>query len=76
METIIIHPKDKAELNFFLELAKRLGTNITTIDQLHDKQLLEAMEENLTTGETDKQNVLNTLNNILNEEQTPYNNED
>jgi predicted nucleic acid-binding protein len=76
METIIIHPKDKAELNFFLELAQRLGTNITTIDQLHDKQLLKAMEENLATGETDKENIMNTLNNILNEDQASYNDED
>lgn len=76
METIIIHPKDKAELNFFLELANRLGTNITTIDELHDKQLLKAMEDNLTTGEIDKGNIMNTLNNILNEDQAPYNDED
>lgn len=76
METIIIHPKDKAELNFFLELANRLGTTITTIDELHDKQLLKAMEENLTSGEIDKKNIINTLNNILNEEQAPYNDED
>lgn len=76
METLIIHPKDKAELNFFLELANRLGTSITTINEMHDKQLLKAMEKNLTSGETDKQNVLNTLNNILNEDQAPYNDED
>lgn len=75
METLIIHPKDKAELNFFLELAQRLGTSIITIDEWNDEQLLKAMEENLTSGETDKENVLNTLNNILNEDQPPHGNE-
>jgi len=75
METLVIHPKDKAELHFFLELAQRLGTSIITIDEWNDEQLLKAMEENLTSGETDKENVLNTLNNILNEDQPPYNNE-
>ena len=76
METLIIHPKDKAELNLFLELAKRLGTNIKTIEELYDEQLLKTMEENLTSGETDKENVMNTLNHILNEDQSPYNHED
>jgi hypothetical protein len=76
METLIIHPKDKAELIFFLELAERLGTSIKTIDEWQDEQLLKAMEENSASGETDKQNILNTLNNILNEDQAPYNNED
>lgn len=75
METLIIQPKDKAELHFFLELAQRLGTNIKTIDEWSDEQLLKAMEENLDSGETDKGNVLNTLNNILNEDQPPYRNE-
>jgi hypothetical protein len=76
METLIIYPKDKAELIFFLELAERLGTSIKTIDEWQDEQLLKAMEENSASGETDKQNILNTLNNILNEDQAPYNNED
>jgi len=75
METIIIHPKDKAELNFFLELAQRLGTKFTSIDELEDKELLKAMKENLTSGETDKESIMKTLNNILNENQAPYKNE-
>ncbi len=72
METIIIHPKDKAELKFFLELAKRLGTTIKTFDEWQDEQLLKAMEENVKTGKADKNKVLNTLHNILNEDQTTY----
>ncbi len=76
METIIIQPKDKAELKFFLELAKRLGTKYKTFDELQDQQLLYAMEENLKTEKTTKSSVIKTLHNILNEDQPPYNNED
>jgi len=76
METIIIHPKDKAELDFFLELAKRLGTPIKTFEDLQDEQLLKAMEKNRETGKTDKNSIINTLHNILNEDQAPYKNED
>ena len=75
METIIIQPKDEAELNFFLELAKRLGTKFKTFDELQDQQLLYAMEENLKSEKTTKNSVINTLNRILNEDQPPYDNE-
>lgn len=76
METIIIQPKDKEELKFFLELAKRLGTKIKTFDELQDEQLLKAMEENKKTKKADKKTVIETIQNILNEEQAPYKNED
>ena len=73
METLIIKPKDKAELNFFLDLAKRLGTTAKTYEEMQDEQLLKAMEQNMKTPKTDKMKVLNTLQNILNDEQAPYN---
>lgn len=73
METLIIKPKDKAELNFFLDLAKRLGTTAKTYEEMQDEQLLIAMEQNLKTHKTDKKKVLDTLQNILNDEQAPYN---
>ncbi len=72
METIIIKPRDKEELNFFLELAKRLGVSAKTYEEMQDEQLLKAMEINRKTPKTDKQNVLDTLNNILNEKQEGY----
>ena len=75
METLIINPKDKAELNFFLELAKRLGVQATIFNEVEDEQLLIAMEENKRTSKTDKQSIIDTLNNILNEDQPPYKNE-
>jgi hypothetical protein len=73
METLIIKPKDKAELNFFLDLAKRLGTTAKTYEEMQDEQLLKAMEQNMKTSKTDKKKVLDTLQNILNDEQAPYN---
>lgn len=72
METIIIKPKDKAELNFFLELAKRLGTTVKTYEEMQDEQLLKTMDENKKTPKTDKKTVLDTLQNILNDKQAPY----
>ena len=73
METIIIKPKDRDELNFFLELAKRLGVSAKTYEEMQDEQLLKAMEINRKTHKTDKKKVLDTLNNILNENQQDYN---
>jgi len=73
METIIIKPKDRDELNFFLELAKRLGVSAKTYEEMQDEQLLKAMEINRKTPKTNKKKVLDTLNNILNEEQQDYN---
>lgn len=72
METIIIKPKDRDELNFFLELAKRLGVSAKTYEEMQDEQLLEAMEINRKTPKTDKRKVLDTINNILNEKQEDY----
>lgn len=76
METIIIHPKDEAELNFFLELANRLGVKIATFEELQDEQLLKFMEENRKTGKLDRKTIMDSLHNILNEDQPPYKNED
>ena len=75
METLIIKPRDKAELNFFIELAKRLGVKTKTYEEIQDEQLLKAMEENRKTPKTEKEKVINTLHNILNEDQPPYENE-
>jgi len=76
MKSIIIHPKDEAELNFFLELANRLDVKITTSEELQDDQLLKFMEENRNTGKTDRKAIMDSLHNILNEDQPSYKNED
>ena len=67
MESIVIKPKDKAELNFFLELAQRLGTNIATFENDADKRLLKAMEYNSKTPRVSKEKVLDTLHKIIEE---------
>lgn len=72
MDTLIIKPKDKAELNFFLDLVKRLGTTAKTYEEMQDEQLLKAMEQNMKTNKTDKMKVLDTIQNILNDDQAPY----
>ncbi|MDZ7775732.1 MAG: hypothetical protein U5L09_09135 [Bacteroidales bacterium] len=72
MNRIIIDPKDKEEMNFFLELAKRLGVNAKTYEDLADEELLKIMEKNKRTPYADNQEVKDTLNNILNEQQDDY----
>jgi hypothetical protein len=67
METLIISPKDKAELNFFLELAKRMGTKAATIESDADERLFQAMEFNSKTSKVSRQKVLDTLHQIINE---------
>jgi len=72
MDRIVIDPRDKEEMNFFLELAKRLGVNAKTYEDLADEELLEMMEKNKRTPYADNQEVKDTLNNILNEQQDDY----
>ncbi len=67
MDTLIVKPRDKAELEFFLELAKRLGTKVETIEDDADMRLFKAMERNSATPKISKQKVLNTINQIINE---------
>ena len=67
METLIIKPKDKAELKFFLELAKRLGTKTATVDDDADERLFQAMEKNKKTSRESNQKVMDTLRQIINE---------
>jgi len=67
METIIIKPKDKADLNFFLELAKRLGAKTATIESDADQRLFQAMENNKKTIKVSRSKILDTLHQIINE---------
>jgi len=67
METLIIKPKDKADLNFFLELAKRLGAKTVTIESDADERLFQAMENNKKTSKVNRSEIINTLHKIINE---------
>jgi len=72
MDRIVIDPRDKEEMNFFLELAKRLGVNAKTYEDHADEELLKIMEKNKRTPYADNKEVKDTLNNILNEQQDDY----
>ena len=67
MESLIIKPKDKAELNFFIELAKRLGTQAATIESDADERLFQAMEINSKTPKVSRKKVIDTLHQIIGE---------
>lgn len=67
MATLIIKPKDKAELKFFLELAKRLGTKTATVEDDPDERLFQAMEKNRKTPKVSRDKVIHTLHKIINE---------
>jgi hypothetical protein len=67
METLLIKPKDKAELNFFLELAERLGVKTSTIESDADERLFQAMEKNKKTPKVSRQKVLDTIRQIIKE---------
>jgi len=65
MDTLIIKPKDKADLNFFIELAKRLGAKATMIESDADERLFQSMENNKKTPKVSQQKVLDTINKII-----------
>jgi len=65
METLIIKPKDKADLNFFIELAKRLGAETSTIKDDADERLFQSMEINKKTPKISRQKVVDTINKII-----------
>ena len=67
MESLIIRPKDKAELNFFLELAERLGAKAATIESDTDERLFQSMEKNRKTPKISRQKVLDTIQQIITE---------
>ena len=72
MKSIIIKPRDKKEFNFFVELANRLGVEIKTTEEYLDEELLNDMKKNKETPYIEKEEVLKTIQNILNEDQTGY----
>jgi len=65
METLIIKPKDKADLNFFIKLAKRLGAETSTIKDDADERLFQSMEINKKTPKVSRQKVMDTINKII-----------
>jgi hypothetical protein len=67
MESLIIKPKDKAELNFFLELSKRLSAKAVIIETDADERLFQFMEKNKNTHKVCNLKVFNTIHQIIKE---------
>ena len=67
MESIIIKTKDKAELDFFFELVKRLGVKAAIIESDADERLFQSMEKNKRTLKVSRQKVLDTIHQIIKE---------
>lgn len=67
MENIIIKPKDKDELNFFLELAKRLGSKFAIYEDDPDDRLFKKMELNKKSPKISKERVIETIQKKLKE---------
>lgn len=55
-----------------MELAHRLGVEIKTISDVMDAQLLMDMEENKKTGYVQKEKILSTIQNMLNDKKSDY----
>jgi len=57
MEAIVIRPKDKADLKFWLNLAKKTGNTATTIDTevLEDQALGEMITKGLKSRTLNEQ---------------------
>lgn len=63
METIIIKPKNKEDLNFWMELAKKTGTSATklTLEDAEDLALLAMMNQEKTGKLVSKETILKKL---------------
>ena len=63
METIVIEAKNKADLKFWLELAKKTGTKAKAIntDELEDAVLASFIEKGMNTSDVSRALVMKAL---------------
>lgn len=63
METILIKPKNKADLKFWLELAKKTGTSAAMLstDDAEDMALLSLMKQEKTGKTVSKATIMKKL---------------
>jgi hypothetical protein len=63
MNTIIIEAKNKNDVKFWLELAKKTGTRAKsiTIDDAEDIYLGMLIEEGLKTGDVNRESIMKAL---------------
>jgi hypothetical protein len=63
METIVIQPKNKADVKFWLELAKKTGTKAKAVnlEESEDLALALLIEQGLETEDVDRESVMQAL---------------
>ncbi len=63
MDTIVIKAKSKSDLKFWLELAKKTGTEAKTIstEDLEDVMLANLIEKGLSTPSVSRSSVMKAL---------------
>lgn len=63
METIVIQPKNKADVKFWLELAKKTGTKAKAVnlEEAEDLALALLIEQGLETEDVDRESVMQAL---------------
>jgi hypothetical protein len=63
MEAIVLQIKSKAEVKFWLELAKKTGTRAKAIDtnEMEDIALASLIEKGMKTGDVSRAKVMKAL---------------
>lgn len=63
METIVIQPKNKADVKFWLELAKKTGTKAkaVSLEEAEDLALALLIEQGIETEDVDRESVMQVL---------------
>ena len=62
MESIVIKPKNKKNLQHFIKLAEELEVEIHSFSEHNDLALLNKMHNNFNSPKINKEDVLNTIN--------------
>ena len=63
MDTIVIQPKNKADVKFWLELAKKTGTKAkaVSLEEAEDLALALLIEQGIETEDVDRESVMQVL---------------
>jgi len=63
METIVIQPKNKADVKFWLKLAKKTGTKAKAVnlEEAEDLALALLIEQGIETADVDRESVMQAL---------------
>lgn len=65
MDAIIIKTKNKNELHFYGELAKRLGADYSLIENLEDGYRIQNNDKNIFVPDIDKQQIIEKITEII-----------